>query len=117
MVSIRNLFGQTSAKDAARMIALGRARPVGPVSLFDLDAAFQRGEKPDFEIEMTFHGLDAAIVSDKGATCLTTRPVGGCLQLAVTPWDGNDPSQGLPVLQGPCTGDYRFHNRFLPEAC
>jgi hypothetical protein len=110
MVFIRNLFGRTSPKDAARMIALGKARPVGPASLFELDAAYQRGEKPEFEIEMTFQDLDIAILSDKGPTCLQPRSPGGSLRLSVLPWDGNDPSAGMPVLQGPLTGNYRFQS-------
>ncbi len=90
-------------KKALWMIFSGTARPVGP-------------QGAETGIELLFTSLDAAIASDKGPSCAGPHSVAGRVRLEVSGWDGNDPGEGMPVLQSPCTGKYRMANRFHEPA-
>lgn len=83
-------------KKAIWMIHTGAARLVGK-------------QGAETGIELVFSGLDAAIARDKGPSYADSHSVAGRVKLdAVHEWDGNDPNEGMPVVQQPCRGNYSF---------
>lgn len=81
------------------MVGLGKARMgKSDMSLFEMDQAFRSGRKPEFSIELTFSGLDAAIASDKGPSCVGGHSVVGRLKMDIAQWDGHDAFEGCSAV-------------------